>query len=136
MEGLMTEAPDLFDPKKLTQPVATVEVRKNRKMDQIFAPPQIPDSFDFFEFKLVQDKWKLLPAFLKVRGLVKQHIDSYDYFINVEIKKVLEANSLVQCDEDSTWFLRYMPPHSPHAHAHACSRAACPAATLLRRHLR
>ncbi|ELR20086.1 DNAdirected RNA polymerase, beta subunit [Acanthamoeba castellanii str. Neff] len=78
MEGLMTEAPDLFDSKKLTQPVGTVE-----------------------------DKWKLLPAFLKVRGLVKQHIDSYDYFINVEIKKVLEANALVQCDEDTTWFLRY-----------------------------
>lgn len=26
MEGLMTEAPDLFDSKKLTQPVGTVEV--------------------------------------------------------------------------------------------------------------
>jgi DNA-directed RNA polymerase III subunit RPC2 len=25
--------------------------------------------------KEIQDKWKLLPAFLKVKGLVRQHID-------------------------------------------------------------
>ena len=33
----------------------------------------------------LQEKWKLLPAFLKVKGLVKQHIDSFNYFINVEV---------------------------------------------------
>jgi DNA-directed RNA polymerase III subunit RPC2 len=60
-----------------------------------------------------------LPAFLKVRGLVKQHIDSYDYFINVEIKKVLEANALVQCDEDTTWFLRYLTLSAHHNSAHS-----------------
>jgi len=32
-----------------------------------------------------QEKWKLLPAFLSVRGLVKQHIDSYNHFVNVEV---------------------------------------------------
>ena len=32
-----------------------------------------------------QEKWKLLPAFLKVKGLVRQHIDSFNYFINVEV---------------------------------------------------
>ena len=30
-----------------------------------------------------QDKWNILPAFLKVKGLVKQHLDSYNYFIDV-----------------------------------------------------
>ena len=33
----------------------------------------------------VQEKWKLLPAFLSVRGLVKQHIDSYNHFVDVEV---------------------------------------------------
>jgi DNA-directed RNA polymerase III subunit RPC2 len=47
-----------------------------------------------------------LPAFLKMRGLVQQHIDSYNYFISVEIKKVMEANAIVKCDEDQNWFLR------------------------------
>lgn len=36
----------------------------------------------------VKQKWKLLPHFLKLRGLMRQHIDSYDYFVNVDINKV------------------------------------------------
>lgn len=48
----------------------------------------------------LKDKWKLVPAFLKVRGLWKQHIDSFNYFIRVEIKKVVEANRLLRSDED------------------------------------
>lgn len=28
--------------------------------------------------KSLEDKWLLLPAFLKVKGLVKQHIDSFN----------------------------------------------------------
>lgn len=55
----------------------------------------------------LKEKWKLLPAFLKVRGLVKQHIDSYNYLINEEIKKILEANKLVKCDSDPSFFLEY-----------------------------
>jgi len=35
----------------------------------------------------VQEKWKLLPAFLSVRGLVKQHIDSYNHFVDVEVSR-------------------------------------------------
>jgi DNA-directed RNA polymerase III subunit RPC2 len=45
-----------------------------------------------------RDKWNLLPAFLRVKGLVKQHIDSFDYFTNVELKKIVQANSLVVSD--------------------------------------
>ena len=37
-----------------------------------------------------QDKWNLLPAFLKVKGLVKQHIDSFNYFVDHEIKEGTE----------------------------------------------
>jgi len=53
-----------------------------------------------------KDKWKLLPAFLKMRGLVQQHIDSFNYFINVEMKKIMEANAKITVEEDESFFLR------------------------------
>lgn len=46
-----------------------------------------------------QEKWKLLPAFLQLRGLVKQHIDSYNYFLTVELKQILMANQKVRESE-------------------------------------
>ena len=71
----------LKDPSKLTQPIKSVE-----------------------------DKYELLPAFLKVRGLVKQHIDSFNYFVNHEIKKIVRAkgNERVTCDADPNFYLRYV----------------------------
>ena len=56
----------------------------------------------------VEEKWKLLPAFLKVKGLVKQHIDSFNYFINTEIKKIMKANELVTSDADPNFYLKYL----------------------------
>ncbi|KAF2722027.1 beta and beta-prime subunits of DNA dependent RNA-polymerase [Polychaeton citri CBS 116435] len=47
-----------------------------------------------------QDKWNLLPAFLKVKGLIKQHTDSYDYFVNTEIKSIVRANAMIKSDSD------------------------------------
>ena len=41
-----------------------------------------------------------MPAFLRLRGLVKQHIDSFNYFINVEIKKIVQANSLITMNDE------------------------------------
>lgn len=55
-----------------------------------------------------QEKWKLVPAFLQVKGLVKQHIDSFNHFINVNIKKVVEANQLVLSDADPLFYLKYL----------------------------
>ena len=46
----------------------------------------------------LEDKWKLIPAFVQVRGLVKQHIASFDHFINVELKKILAANREIRSD--------------------------------------
>ena len=52
-----------------------------------------------------QDKWNLLPAFLKVKGLVKQHIDSFDHFVHVQLKKIVQANKWVRSDiNDKFWF--------------------------------
>ena len=69
---------DLHDPKKLTQPI-----------------------------KAVEEKWKLLPAFLQVKGLVKQHLDSFNYFVDVDIKKILQANKSVTVEEFDDFFLEY-----------------------------
>lgn len=58
--------------------------------------------------KTVKEKWKLLPAFLKVKGLVKQHIDSFNFFITTEIKKIVKANELVTSDSDPSFYLKYL----------------------------
>lgn len=54
-----------------------------------------------------QDKWKLVPAFLQVKGLVKQHIDSFNYFVNVDIKNIVKANDKVLSDVDPMFYLKY-----------------------------
>ncbi|KAI9563545.1 hypothetical protein GHT06_011008 [Daphnia sinensis] len=61
--------------------------------------------------KAVEEKWKLVPAFLKNKGLVKQHIDSYNYFINVDIKKIVQANEKVVSHADQTFYLKYLDIH-------------------------
>ena len=63
--------------------------------------------------KSLKDKFELLPAFLKVRGLVRQHIDSFNYLINDEIKKIIhaKANEKVTCDTDPNFYLKYTNIH-------------------------
>ena len=46
----------------------------------------------------LEDKWKLVPAYQRVRGLVKQHIHSFDTFVNEELKIILAANSEIRSD--------------------------------------
>lgn len=58
--------------------------------------------------KTLEEKWKLVPAFLKTKGLVKQHIDSYNYFINVEIKNIVKANEKITSDADPSFYLKYL----------------------------
>jgi DNA-directed RNA polymerase III subunit RPC2 len=57
--------------------------------------------------KSVEDKWLLLPAFLKVKGLVKQHIDSFNYFVDHDLKNILNANNRVTSDVDPKFSLVY-----------------------------
>ena len=57
--------------------------------------------------KKLEDKWKLVPAFLRLRGLVKQHIDSFNYFMNVGIKQIIKANELITSESDPTFFLKF-----------------------------
>ncbi|CAG8539382.1 19658_t:CDS:10, partial [Dentiscutata erythropus] len=68
--------------------------------------------------KNVEDKWELLPAFLKVKGLVKQHIDSFNFFVETELKKIIRANDMITSDVDPAFWLKYHdirigPPERP-----------------------
>lgn len=71
-------------------------------------PPHKP-TCEVLQYSTSQDKFELLPAFLKVRGLVRQHIDSFNYFINHEIKKIVRAkgNERVVSDSDPNFYLRF-----------------------------
>ncbi|CAH8278261.1 unnamed protein product [Arabidopsis lyrata] len=57
--------------------------------------------------KSTADKFQLVPEFLKVRGLVKQHLDSFNYFINVGIKKIVHANCRIASVTDPSIYLRF-----------------------------
>uniref|UniRef100_A0A6N2LL32 DNA-directed RNA polymerase subunit beta n=1 Tax=Salix viminalis TaxID=40686 RepID=A0A6N2LL32_SALVM len=57
--------------------------------------------------KSAVDKFQLLPEFLKVRGLVKQHLDSFNYFINTGIKKIVRANDRIVSTVDPSLYLRF-----------------------------
>ena len=39
---------------------------------------------------------------------MKQHIDSYNYFVNVELAKILAANARLTSDADPSFYLRYV----------------------------
>lgn len=56
---------------------------------------------------LLAEKWRLLPEFLHARGLVKQHIKSYDHLISVELQKILEANREVRSEHSPSFFVKY-----------------------------
>lgn len=45
--------------------------------------------------------WKV-----QVRGLVKQHLDSFNYFVKTEIKKIVRANDLVTSRVEPAVYLR------------------------------
>ncbi|KAK5132481.1 hypothetical protein LTR08_009027 [Meristemomyces frigidus] len=54
-----------------------------------------------------RDKWNLLPAFLRVKGLVKQHIDSYDYFTDVSLKEIVKANRTITAEMQRDKFVTF-----------------------------
>jgi DNA-directed RNA polymerase III subunit RPC2 len=39
---------------------------------------------------------------------VKQHIDSFNYFVNEDIKKIVQANNKVLSDADPCFYLKYL----------------------------
>ena len=61
----------------------------------------------------VEEKWNLIPAFLQVRGLVKQHIDSFNYFTDIEIKNIIRSsrNYLIKSEINPNFYLKYRDIH-------------------------
>ncbi|KAH9410559.1 RNA polymerase Rpb2, domain 6 [Ordospora pajunii] len=51
---------------------------------------------------------ELIKLFFREKGLVRQHIESYDYFVNHEIKALVKANQVVDSDIDHTFYLKYL----------------------------
>lgn len=58
--------------------------------------------------KQTVDKWRLLPAFLQTKGLVKQHLDSFDYFLTTDIKQILHANNMVRSEVDPDFYIKFL----------------------------
>lgn len=86
--------------------------------------------------KEASDKFALLPAFLKVRGLVKQHVDSFNYFINKEIRQIVQAqaNRQITVDSDPNFYFKYLDVHvgTPSVEDEFRSRAVTPQQCRLR----
>ncbi|CCD24971.1 DNA-directed RNA polymerase III core subunit RET1 NDAI_0E01550 [Naumovozyma dairenensis CBS 421] len=85
----------------------THEHEKDETFDELLKPiykgKKLTD-----EINTADDKWHLLPAFLKVKGLVKQHLDSFNYFVDVDLKKIIKANQLILSDVDPEFYLKYV----------------------------
>lgn len=52
--------------------------------------------------------YDLIKLFFKEKGLVRQHIDSFNYFIEHDIRQIMEANNIVDSDIDHTFYLKYL----------------------------
>lgn len=46
-----------------------------------------------------------------MRGLAKQHVDSFNHLLDRELKNIVNANKEVRCESDPTWYLRYTDIH-------------------------
>ncbi|KAL8794039.1 MAG: hypothetical protein Q9195_003339 [Heterodermia aff. obscurata] len=93
--------------KRTSRPKQQVKQRKREDDFDALLEPFYEGKSLTASIDTARDKWNLLPAFLKVKGLVKQHIDSFNFFIEVELKKIVQANKTVLSDVDPRFFLTY-----------------------------
>jgi DNA-directed RNA polymerase III subunit RPC2 len=45
--------------------------------------------------KAIEDKWLLLPEYLRTKGLIKQHTESFNYLVDHGMRLIMEANAFV-----------------------------------------
>ncbi|KAI4323589.1 hypothetical protein L6164_023183 [Bauhinia variegata] len=91
----------LQEPEKQNQPVG------KQLPNYPFDGSSIDKQFLTAPIKSSVDKFQLLPEFLKVRGLVKQHLDSFNYFVKTEIKKIVRANDRIVASKHPDVYLRF-----------------------------
>lgn len=56
----------------------------------------------------LREKWRVLPHFLKLRGLMKQHIDSFDHFVSVEMKQIVQVRKGMRAKLTIQTFLLFL----------------------------
>ncbi|ELA40928.1 uncharacterized protein VICG_02017 [Vittaforma corneae ATCC 50505] len=52
--------------------------------------------------------YELIKLFLKEKTLVRQHLESFNYFIDYDIRSIMNANNIVDSDIDHTFYLKYL----------------------------
>ncbi|KAI4291315.1 DNA-directed RNA polymerase III subunit RPC2 [Pancytospora philotis] len=52
--------------------------------------------------------YDLIKLFFREKCLVRQHIDSFNHFIEHDIRQIMEANNIVDSDIDHTFYLKYL----------------------------
>mmetsp|Transcript_24104 Transcript_24104/g.35798 ORF Transcript_24104/g.35798 Transcript_24104/m.35798 type:complete len:474 (+) Transcript_24104:112-1533(+) len=85
--------------------------------DTLMEEPDIEAAREYGSFRTpldapigsLKDKWRVLPHFLQVRSLMRQHIDSFDYFVNTEMKEIVQSPSAceIRSEHDPKFYLRY-----------------------------
>jgi len=57
----------------------------------------------------MDDKWRLVDLFLQYKGLVTQHIESFNYFIETGLQEIMmaPANREIRVESDPKFFMRY-----------------------------
>ncbi|KAL8898451.1 MAG: hypothetical protein Q9207_006692 [Kuettlingeria erythrocarpa] len=90
---------------KPTQPSATRSARDDgfdALLEPFYQGKSMTEAID-----AERDKWNLLPAFLKVKGLVKQHIDSFNYLLEAELKQIVKTNKTILSDIEPRFYLNF-----------------------------
>jgi DNA-directed RNA polymerase III subunit RPC2 len=90
----------------LSDPTTTTPTTTHPTTHHDYGSTKTPDDAPIGALK---DKWRLLPHFLKLRSLLRQHIDSFDHFVNVELKQIVQSPSAceIRSDHDPKFYLRY-----------------------------
>ena len=57
----------------------------------------------------LKDIWRLLPYFLQPRSMLRQHLNSFDHFVDVAKKEIVSSPSAckIRSDHDPKFYLRY-----------------------------
>jgi DNA-directed RNA polymerase III subunit RPC2 len=87
-------------------PSKTSKQKKATAVAHDYGSTKTPDDAPVGSLK---DKWRLLPHFLRLRSLLRQHIDSYDHFVEKEIQQIVQSPSAceIRSEHDPKFYLRY-----------------------------
>eukprot|EP00929_Paragymnodinium_shiwhaense_P118575 TRINITY_DN90492_c0_g1_i1.p1 TRINITY_DN90492_c0_g1~~TRINITY_DN90492_c0_g1_i1.p1 ORF type:complete len:1191 (-),score=260.04 TRINITY_DN90492_c0_g1_i1:192-3764(-) len=77
--------------------------------DQTGIPKKVDTGTEADSVPSMGDKWRLVDSFLEYRGLITQHITSFNHFLQVGMNEIITADSNVEVrsGSDARWFLRY-----------------------------